>query len=81
MRSSSLAQAKGSPIIPQVLQPPSPNGIREELKKRVVADLLGPAGGPAEEVAESRVKDRYLVGMPAPKGWEPVPPEEQHELW
>ncbi len=66
--------------MPQVLQPPPPNAIREELKKLVLADLLGPAGGPEEEVAESRVKDRYLVGMLAPRGWEPVPAEEQDEL-
>jgi len=48
--------------MPQILQPPSPNAIREQLKKLVVADLAGPAGGPEDEVAEPRVKDRYLVG-------------------
>jgi len=63
----------------QILQPPSSNAIRDELKKLVLADLLGPAGGPQEEVAEARVRDRYLVGMLAPKGWETVP-EEQDEL-
>lgn len=66
--------------MPHILQPPSSNAIREELKKLVLDDLVGPAGGPEEEVAESRVKDRYLVGMLAPKGWEPVPAEEQDEL-
>jgi hypothetical protein len=40
--------------------------IRAELAALVLRDLLGPAGGPVEEVAESRVSDRYLVGMLAP---------------
>ncbi len=64
----------------QILRAPSRAAIREELKGLLFKDLLGPAGGPDEEVAESRVKDRYLVGMLAPKGWEPVPAEEQDEL-
>lgn len=65
----------------EILQPPSANAIRNELKQLVFADLLGPAGGPEEEVNEQRVRDRYLVGMLAPKGWEAVvPPEEQDEL-
>src|SRR4051794_536021 len=35
----------------------------------VANDLLGPAGGPAEELdqREDRVTNRYLVGMLAPK--------------
>ena len=33
----------------------------------VRADLLGPVGGPEEEVAEDRVRERYLVGMLAPR--------------
>jgi hypothetical protein len=44
--------------MPQILQPPSSNAIREELKKLVLANLLGPSGGPEEEVAECRVLDR-----------------------
>jgi hypothetical protein len=40
--------------------------LREELLGSVSRDLLGPANGLEEEVAESRVSDRYLVGMLAP---------------
>jgi len=47
----------------------SPYSVREELTEMVVNDLLGPAGGPDEEldVREDRVRERYLVGMLAPK--------------
>ena len=41
--------------------------IRDELERLVMADLLGPAGGPEEIVDESSVRDRYLVGMLAPR--------------
>ncbi len=65
----------------QVLKTSSPAAIRGKLKEMVFSDLLGPAGGPEEEIDEQRVRDRYLVGMLAPKGWEAVvPPEEQDEL-
>ena len=37
--------------------------LRAELEDLVVKDLLGPAGGANEEVDESRVSDRYLVGI------------------
>ena len=46
---------------------PSSSQIREELLDLVIKDLLGPAGGPDEEIAESSVRDRYLVGMLAAK--------------
>lgn len=42
--------------------------LREELLAAVVKDLLGPAGGPEEEVAGTTLRDRYLVGQLAPKG-------------
>jgi hypothetical protein len=45
----------------------SPMQIRDELEQMVVADLLGPAGGPAEEVDERSVRDRYLIGVLAPR--------------
>jgi len=45
----------------------SPMKIREELEQMVVADLLGPVGGPDEEVVERTVQDRYLVGVLAPR--------------
>jgi hypothetical protein len=41
--------------------------IRAELEAMVLKDLLGPAGGPDEEIDEQRVRDRYLVGTLAPK--------------
>src|SRR5438876_6598422 len=50
-----------------VLRPPSPTQIRAELEDAVVRDLLGPAGGPEEEVDETSVRERYLVGMLAPR--------------
>ena len=51
-----------------VLTPPSPGAIRDELTDMVVRDLLGPAGGPEEELSqfEDHVYGRYLVGMLAP---------------
>src|SRR2546427_7794639 len=51
------------------LPPVTPSAIRDELTAMVVNDLLGPAGGPDEELdqREDRVTGRYLVGMLAPK--------------
>ncbi len=48
---------------------PSPRELREQLIDSVVRDLLGPAGGPNEELhkGEASVYQRYLVGMLAPK--------------
>ncbi len=51
----------------------SPLGLRTELHKMVVADLLGPAGGEEETVDEATVRSRYVVGMLAPKGQAAVP--------
>ena len=50
-----------------VLEEKSQFELREMLIDMVMRDLLGPAGGPDEEVAESRVRERYLLGMLAPK--------------
>ena len=50
-----------------VLRAPSPTEIRAELEHAVVRDLLGPAGGSEEEVDETSVRERYLVGMLAPR--------------
>src|SRR5205823_4348976 len=52
---------------------------RDELERLVLQDLLGPAGGPEEELDEGSVRDRYLVGMLAPKDQQIVP-EELDEL-
>ena len=32
-------------------------------------DLLGPAGGPDEEVDERAVRERCILGLLAPRGW------------
>jgi hypothetical protein len=61
---------------------PSPTKIREELEQMVLKNLLGPVGGAEEEeeeIDEPSVRDRYLVGMLAPKRQEPSP-EEFDEL-
>lgn len=41
--------------------------IREELQRRVLLDLLGPAEDEAEELKETKPSSRYLVGKLAPK--------------
>jgi hypothetical protein len=46
---------------------PSAPRVRGELDRLVRLELQGPAGGPDEEVDESSIKDRYLVGMLAPR--------------
>src|SRR3954454_19657018 len=58
---------------------PSPMHIRNELEQMFLNDLLGPVGGPEEEIDEQSVRDRYLVGMLAPKRQE-LSPEEFDEL-
>lgn len=52
-----------------ILSPPSAYDIRDELTDMVIRDLLGPAGGPNEELdqREDRVRERYLVGTLAPR--------------
>lgn len=57
----------GDPPPSALLQKPSATAIRDKLESLVLADLLGPAGGPEEEVDERRVSERYLVGMLAPR--------------
>ncbi len=66
-------------LLEPVLSPPSQHEIRDELEEAVIADLLGPAGGPEEEVAERRVSERYLTGMLAPRRMRRSP-EEFDEL-
>src|SRR5262245_46013998 len=58
---------------------PTPTKIRDELEQMLLNDLLGPAGGPQEEIVEQNVRDRYLVGMLGPKRQE-LSPEEFDEL-
>lgn len=58
-----IVDEKPAPVLANV----SPAELRALLEKRVLADLLGPAGGENEEVHEANVRDRYLVGMLAPR--------------
>jgi hypothetical protein len=46
---------------------PSPRQLRAELEDLIARELLGPRGGPDEEIADERLQDRYLLGMLAPK--------------
>ncbi len=62
-----------------ILQPPSAAELRDELERQVLLDLLGPSGGPEEEIDEPNVHDRYLVGLLAPRNQQIVP-EELDEL-
>jgi hypothetical protein len=48
-------------------RPRSPCELRATLEEMVIADLLGPAGGAEEEIDERNVRDRYLVGVLAPR--------------
>lgn len=57
----------------------APLDLRDRLQKMVVADLLGPAGGPEEEIEERNVRGRYVLGLLAPKG-QTIIPEEQDDL-
>jgi hypothetical protein len=50
-----------------LLHAPPPEVLRAALEEAVVRDLLGPAGGPDEEITDPSVRDRYLVGMLAPQ--------------
>ncbi|MBK04453.1 MAG: helicase [Deltaproteobacteria bacterium] len=56
-----------------------PQSLREKLHQAVVSDLLGPKDGPTEEVYESRVRDRYLVGTLAPQKQD-IPQEQMDGL-
>lgn len=58
-----------SASLPSIVQQPKPYDIRDKLSDLVIKDLLGPAGGPDEELSqhEDRVTVRYLVGALAPK--------------
>lgn len=58
----------------------APIDLRSELHSIVVADLLGPAGGPDEVVTEQTVRDRYILGLLAPRGQTPLPAEEDEDL-
>ncbi|MEH1129594.1 DISARM system helicase DrmA [Micromonospora sp. CPCC 206061] len=61
-----------------VLAVPDARAIRDELQRLVLADLLGPLGGPEEEFREDPL-DRYIVGRLAPNGVA-VEPDTQDDL-
>lgn len=48
--------------------------LRELMRLAVEDDLLGPAGGPHEEIPDMSVRDRYLVGKLAPRDAVPEAP-------
>ena len=58
---------------------PSPFELRREIIRLTMNELLGPAGGPDEQVAESTVRERYLLGMLAPRK-QALEPEEFDDL-
>src|SRR6266436_3317695 len=66
---STLNASTASGVVTPALPRPTPGDLRNELTEMVVRDLLGPAGGPDEELNqyEDHVYQRYLVGMLAPK--------------
>ncbi|GHO56056.1 DISARM system helicase DrmA [Ktedonobacter robiniae] len=80
--SATVISKKPSPKIQKedttpLLEAPTQSAIRDELEEMVLRDLLGPAGGENEELdhTESRVRDRYLVGMLAPMKVQTQPEE------
>lgn len=68
-----------APLEPQ-LTTDSPAEIRAELIDIVRRDLLGPAGGAEEEVAENQILERYLLGILAPQGTAPHPAAADEQL-
>lgn len=48
-------------------KPIGSTAIRSDVDELVRLELSGPAGGPDEEVDESSIRDRYLVGVLAPR--------------
>ncbi|MCT7970375.1 DISARM system helicase DrmA [Laspinema sp. D1] len=90
-QTGSLIEAKMTLQTPSETSPPaaiftkpSPAQIRAELEELIIQDLLGPVNGETEEVNETRVTDRYLVGVLAPlrrnKGKDEGTDEQQDEL-
>jgi hypothetical protein len=61
--------------------PLSKYAIRAKLEEMLVGDLLGPAGGPNEELTERKVRDRYVIGVLAPsrRNAEAQPVEQEEE--
>jgi hypothetical protein len=49
------------------LAAPPTAAIRDEVLALIAGELLGPAGGPEEEIEEPRVLERYVLGTLAPR--------------
>ena len=65
---------------PHIFQTASPNQIREEFQALVIRDILGPRSGDEESfTGKQRVRDRYLIGILAPKGVVPIDPARSDE--
>jgi hypothetical protein len=62
-----------------VLRSQSQTELRRALQEMVQRDLLGPAAGEEEEIADENVRDRYIVGALAPRSV-PVDTNEQDTL-
>ena len=58
---------------------PSGLELRAKLEEMVRRDLLGPAGGPQEEIDETNVRSRYILGLLAPRG-QSLLPDDQDDL-
>ncbi|MCC6808071.1 MAG: helicase [Deltaproteobacteria bacterium] len=56
-----------NPPPPRVLAAPPSRQLRAELHTLVAGELVGPAGGPEEEIDEQRVSERYILGALAPR--------------
>lgn len=58
---------------------PSDRELRDRLHAMIRNELLGPAGGEREEVAEDTVRGRYLVGVLAPRDQGPAEADGDRE--
>jgi len=58
----------------------TPAALRDALEGLVIKGLLGPAGGPEEEVDEPRIHDRFLVGKLEPINELALPRDQADEL-
>jgi hypothetical protein len=77
LRGSELNQEEET--MADILQPEISSSfqLRDELEARVIKDLLGPAGGREEIVAEPTVRGRYILGLLAPKEQTAILAEEE----
>lgn len=66
--------------MPETLLPPQYTQIRKELQEFILRDLLAPARGEDEIVDEPYVRDRYILGLLAPKGQSVISEEARCEL-